>query len=177
MCGENYRYAKSAENPVKSKGFSAFLFLVEVWRYCLWSRISALVAEKQAFRRLRLKNEPHSCKARGGFSSSPPQQRKKTAKAVFGPSDTIWTCDLQYPKLARYQLRYTRKWYFMLARFRYPKPALPPSAFVSHSFARQASLALLATRDIASVKTTLSCFRLALQLCYTSVIALILYQK
>ena len=28
--------------------------------------------------------------------------------AVFGPSDTIRTCDLHIPNVARYQLRYTR---------------------------------------------------------------------
>lgn len=41
-----------------------------------------------------------------------------------------------------------------------------PSAFVSHSFARQVLLALLATRDIASAKTTLSYFCLALPTSY-----------
>ena len=35
---------------------------------------------------------------------------------------------------------------------------IAPSAFVSHSIARQALLALLATRDIASAKTVINLF-------------------
>ena len=40
--------------------------------------------------------------------------------------------------------------------------AARPSAFVLHSFARQALLAILATPDIASSKTVINYFRLAL---------------
>ena len=57
--------------------------------------------------------------------------------------------------------------FVVVGYYKYPKPALLPSAFVSHSFVRQASLALLAMREIASSKTILNRFPLALQLSYT----------
>ena len=53
-------------------------------------------------------------------------KKKKTAKAVFGRSGGTRTRGLQYPKLARYHLRYAsiKTYKIVKARTRGPKPAL-----------------------------------------------------
>ena len=42
-------------------------------------------------------------------------KEKRPSKNGLGRSDRVRTCDLQYPKLARYQLRYTSIYFFSLS--------------------------------------------------------------
>ena len=79
--------------------------------------IPALAAGKQAFRRLRLECELLCAKRKWSRIEHTDQKIRPTARAgliFFGRSVEIRTPGLQYPKLARYQLRYTSKLLFIL---------------------------------------------------------------
>ena len=87
--------------------------------------------------------------------------------SVFGRNDRIRTCDIVLPKHARYQLRYIPKKILNLQNnSRYRATRAPRLLMCRVASPRYTRLASLATRDIASVKTILNCFRLALQLRY-----------
>ena len=84
-----------------------------VWRYSLRAKILSLSAWQTSLPISERSMRPPSCIRTNGFELNTPSAKRKEQgmpKGIpcsFGRSVEIRTPGLQYPKLARYQLRYT----------------------------------------------------------------------
>ena len=69
--------------------------------------VSIIFSNKSKRKKLLSQHETHQILRRNKQRIRKPSEISRFQR-VFGPSDTIRTCDLHIPNVARYQLRYTR---------------------------------------------------------------------